>query len=149
MTAGRIHISMPTTLVQPTLLHHHAAVPLRLFCKCVCQNTHPALLSSSWATVAPATLALGPCAGFSPNRTEVRSFDARPSFPLPPDSSHLKAGSSRGGIPRLREKLCLSPLPTVRAVAVDSDQLGSSEPARAVSCPSKQSSLVPNLVSFK
>ncbi|RRT53387.1 hypothetical protein B296_00040789 [Ensete ventricosum] len=80
--------------------------------------------------VAPATLTLGPRAGFLPNQAKVPSFDRRPSFPLPPNCSHLNASSSRGSIPRLREKLYFPPLPTVRAVAVDSDQLGSSEPAQ-------------------
>ncbi|CAL9207500.1 unnamed protein product [Musa hybrid cultivar] len=80
--------------------------------------------------VAPASLTLGPSAGFSPNQTKVPSFNRRPSFPLPPNSSHLKARSSRGSIPRLQEKLCFSPLPTVGAVAVDSDRIGLSEPAQ-------------------
>ncbi|CAL9096436.1 unnamed protein product [Musa textilis] len=72
--------------------------------------------------VAPATLTLGPCAGFAPSRGIVLSFPRRPSLLRPLNSPHVKTRN-------LREKLCLSSLPAVRAVAVDSDQLGSSEPA--------------------
>ncbi|RRT36778.1 hypothetical protein B296_00057733 [Ensete ventricosum] len=83
--------------------------------------------------VAPATLTLGPCAGFAPSRGNALSFPRRPSLLRPLNSSHLKTRN-------LHEKLCFSPLPAVRAVAVDSDQLGSSDPAQVVS-----SSLSPSL----
>ncbi|CAL9046217.1 protein YCF54, chloroplastic [Musa acuminata AAA Group] len=72
--------------------------------------------------VAPATLTLGPCAGFAPSRGNVLSFPRRPSL-LRPLNSHHKTRN-------LHDKLCFSSLPAIRAVAVDSDQLGSSEPAQ-------------------
>ncbi|KAG1338906.1 hypothetical protein COCNU_04G012120 [Cocos nucifera] len=74
--------------------------------------------------LSPATLALGPCAGLTPNQPERAIFPTRPSRLLLPTSIHLQA-TSRG--PKLH--LLPNSLPPVRAVAVDSDQLGSSQPA--------------------
>ena len=93
--------------------------------------------------VAPATLTLGPCAGFAPSRGNVLSFPRRPSL-LRPLNSHHKTRN-------LHEKLCFSSLPAVRAVAVDSDQLSSSEPVQEVSSSfalSLSVCLVLQLVSF-
>ncbi|WOL16340.1 hypothetical protein Cni_G25127 [Canna indica] len=76
--------------------------------------------------VAPATLTLGPCAGFSSTPAKVPSFPRRPPLLIPSKSSHLKI-SSRGGSNH-QERHHFSSLHAVRAVAVDSDQVGSSEP---------------------
>ncbi|XP_008801005.2 uncharacterized protein LOC103715221 [Phoenix dactylifera] len=75
----------------------------------------------------PATLALGPCAGLAPSQAGRAIFPTRPSHLLPPTSVHLQASSRRPNLHLLRNHL-----PAVRAVAVDSDQLGSSQPAEQV-----------------
>nr|XP_010921235.1 uncharacterized protein LOC105044875 [Elaeis guineensis] len=74
--------------------------------------------------VSPATLALGPCAGLAPSQPDRAVLPMRPSRLLPPTSVHLQATGRGPKLHLLRNSLLL-----VRAVAVDSDHLGSSQPA--------------------
>lgn len=73
-----------------------------------------------------ATLTFGPCAGYVAKQANKGSSPRRLPLLFPPHASHLK---TRGGGDCSR---CFRSVPVVRAVAVDSDEIGSSDPAQEV-----------------
>ncbi|XP_072984437.1 protein YCF54, chloroplastic [Typha latifolia] len=87
--------------------------------------------------LAPATLSLRPCAGLVSCQAE-RSFSrGTPSLLLPPSSVHSRT-STRGA------QLRFVSSPPLRAFAVESNQLGSSQPAEKAEKPSRYYFVVAN-----